>query len=93
MTLNFSNPSRSFDEKRNAVRFSGYDGMFEIVFYVTSAALAKARSERYGAATATVETSSLMAFDAVRVSIYDAARKVYIGKAQPVYTLTATDLH
>ena len=28
MTLNFPNPSRSFDEKRNAVRFSGYDGMF-----------------------------------------------------------------
>ena len=32
MTLGFPNPSRSFDEVRNAVRFIGHDGMFEVPF-------------------------------------------------------------
>ena len=39
MTLNFPNPSRSFDEKRNAVGFVGYVGVFEIRFFVEADAL------------------------------------------------------
>ncbi len=32
MTLAFPNTARSFDDVRKAVRFFGYDGMFEIRF-------------------------------------------------------------
>lgn len=39
MTLIFPNPSRSFDETHNAVRFSGYDGVFQVPFVVEAAAL------------------------------------------------------
>ena len=41
MTLEFLNPSRSFDEVRNAMRFIGHDGMFEVPFFVEVEALAK----------------------------------------------------
>ena len=41
MTLAFPNPSRSFDDARNAVRFIGHDGMFEVRFFVEAGALAK----------------------------------------------------
>ena len=41
MTLEFLNPSRSFDEVRNAIRFIGHDGMFEVPFFVEVEALAK----------------------------------------------------
>ena len=39
MTLEFLNPSRSFDEVRNAIRFIGHDGMFEVPFFVEVEAL------------------------------------------------------
>ena len=45
MTLAFPNPSRSFDEVRNAVRFIGHDGMFEVRFFVEAGALAKSDTE------------------------------------------------
>ena len=38
MTLNFPNPTRSYDEKRKAVRFVGHDGMFEVPFFIEAAA-------------------------------------------------------
>lgn len=41
MTLAFPNPSRSFDEARNAVRFTGHDGMFEVRFFVDADVLAQ----------------------------------------------------
>ena len=40
MTLNFPNPTRSFEEMRNAVCFVGHDGIFEIRFFVEAGALA-----------------------------------------------------
>lgn len=48
MTLDFPNPSRSFDEARNAVRFIGHDGMFEVPFFIEAAALASARGKGGG---------------------------------------------
>lgn len=45
MTLLFPNRSRSFDDVRKVVRFLGYDGMFEIRFFVEAAALAKTSAE------------------------------------------------
>ncbi|MBB2672903.1 UNVERIFIED_ORG: hypothetical protein GGE44_002465 [Rhizobium esperanzae] len=46
MTLTFPNKSRSFDESRNAVRFSGYDGMFEVRFLVEANALRTRLAQR-----------------------------------------------
>ena len=48
MTLAFPNPSRSFDEVRNAVRFIGHDGMFQVRFLVEAGALEKSGTELRG---------------------------------------------
>jgi hypothetical protein len=87
MTLDFPNRSRSFDEARNAVRFIGYDGMFEVPFFVEAAALAKQGGNRPRAS----EAECLAAFDAARGSIYDVAREAYSNGRRTSYTLTATD--
>ena len=87
MTLAFPNPSRSFDEARNAVRFYGHDGMFEIRFYVEAAALAKGRPRSPGMS----ETECLSAFDAMRASIHEVARKIYSKRHCKLNTLTAAD--
>jgi hypothetical protein len=85
VTLEFPNPSRSFDEVRNAVRFVGHDGMFEVPFFVETDALA--RPER----TQLSERDFLTAFDSARSSIHDAARKAYSHGRRTSYTLTAAD--
>jgi len=89
MTLAFPNPSRSFDEVRNVVRFYGHDGMSQIRFFVEAEALVGSDIDprREGAS----ETTCLAAFDALRPSIYDVARKAYSRKPRDSYTLTATD--
>lgn len=89
MTLSFPNPSRSFDGIRNAVRFTGYDGMFEVRFFVEADALAKPDAGSRGSETA--ETASLSAFDALRAAIYDVARETYSNSRRNSYTLTAAD--
>jgi hypothetical protein len=82
MTLTFPNRSRSFDEARKAVRFLGYDGMFEVPFLVQAEALGLASSSM-------TEADCLAAFDAARNSIYDVARKAYVrGRGS---TLTPAD--
>lgn len=85
MTLEFPNPSRSFDEVRNAVRFVGHDGMFEVPFFVETSALAKAGKTQLS------EADSLTAFDAARSSIHDVAREAYSQGRRTAYTLTAAD--
>jgi len=85
MTLAFPNSSRSFDEARNAARFSGYDGMFEVPFFVESGALTKSGRKELS------EAESLTAFDAARRSIHDVARKAYSRGRQTSYILTAAD--
>jgi hypothetical protein len=89
MTLAFPNPSRSFDEVRNAVRFMGHDGMFAVRFFVEADALAKSDIDlrRTGAS----ETKYLKAFDALRASIQDVAREAYSHGRRDSYTLTAAD--
>ncbi|MEQ9245168.1 MAG: DUF1488 family protein [Nitratireductor sp.] len=82
MTLEFPNRSRSFDEGRNAVRFIGHDGMFEVSFFVEASALA---------ARAAGEANLLAAFDAARATIYDVAREIYGNVRRTVYVLTAKD--
>lgn len=83
MTLTFPNRSRSYDETRNAVRFLGYDGMFEVPFLVQADALV-------GSAKMT-ETDCLTAFDAARGSIHDVAREAYSHGRRTTYVLKAMD--
>lgn len=84
MTLLFPNASRSFDEKRNAIRFIGHDGMFEVRFFVEAGALMRADAELDRSEIS--ESKLLSAFDALRPSIYDVARKAYSsGRQNPTH--------
>ena len=86
----FSQPeSRSFDEARNAVRFIGYDGMFEVPFFVEAAALATQGGSRDGHLPS--EAEYLAAFDSARGSIQDVAREAYSNSRRSSYKLTAAD--
>ena len=87
MTLAFLNPSRSFDEARKAVVFFGHDGMFEIRFFVETAALADGQP----LGTRMSEAQCLSAFDSMLTSIHDVARKVYSHGRRNLNTLTAAD--
>ena len=89
MTLAFPNPSRSFDEVRNAVRFTGHDGMFEVRFFVEAGALAQSDATLRG--TGASETKYLLAFDALRAPIQSVARRAYSRTRRDSYTLTAAD--
>ena len=57
MALTFPNRSRSYDAAGRRIRFVGYDGMFEVAFFVETGAIAKAVLN---------ETGYLEAFDAAR---------------------------
>lgn len=89
MTLEFPNRSRSFDEVRNAVRFVGHDGMFEVRFFIEADALTKSEPDLRDMEM--VEMKSLSAFDALRASIHDVARRAYSSNRRDSYTLTAAD--
>jgi Protein of unknown function (DUF1488) len=88
MTLNFPNPTRSFDEKRNAVGFVGHVGVFEIRFFVEASALGGDASP----AGEVAEATCLSTFDRLRANIHDAARQAYSHKRLSSYTLSAADL-
>ena len=90
MTLDFPNPSRSFDEARNAVRFVGHDGMFEVPFFIEADALASVSAKGGGMEAA--EAACLAAFDATRRRLHDIARKLYSHGRQTSYIITAADL-
>jgi Protein of unknown function (DUF1488) len=85
MTLTFPNPSRSFDQAHNVVRFTGYDGVFQVPFVVEAAALTASDGK------ALLEAECLTAFDASRDLILDVARRAYSNKRRSSYTLTAAD--
>ena len=85
MTLAFPNPSRSFDEARNAIRFTGYDGMFQVPFLIQAGALS------ISGKSARSEAECLTAFDAACDSIHNVARKAYSRGRRTLYTLTAAD--
>lgn len=88
MPLEFPNPSRSFDEARNAVRFIGHDGMFSVPFFIEADALAPTSRNR----PETAEAACLAAFDAARHSIHTRARKLYSDGKRTIYTITAADM-
>jgi hypothetical protein len=86
MTLNFSNPSRSYDEAGNRMRFWGYDGALEVAFFMEVGAFKK-----ISAGTSRGEAALLTAFDRNRDKILEVAGKVYSRGRQSAYTLTASD--
>ena len=87
MTLAFLNPSRNFDETRNAVSFIGHDGMFEIRFFVEAAALASRQPQ----GTSLSQEQCLSAFDTMRPKIHAVAQKVYSRRRSNLNTLSVTD--
>lgn len=89
MTLTFPNPSRSYDETRKAVRFTGHDGMFEVRFLVDAAALAASDAALREARPS--EAACLRAFDISRKAICEVARKAYARHRSTSYILTAAD--
>ena len=85
MTLAFPNPSRSFDEARNAVRFGGHDGMFEVSFFVEARVLSEPNGKR------PTEIDCLAAFDSSLASIHKAARRAYSRGRRAPCILNASD--
>ncbi|RUT97553.1 DUF1488 domain-containing protein [Mesorhizobium sp. USDA-HM6] len=88
MPLEFPNPCRSFDEARNAIRFIGHDGMFEVPFFIEAGALTSSSCK----GSEMAEAACLAAFDAARHSIHASARKLYSGARRTIYTITAADM-
>ena len=86
MTLNFSNPSRSYDEAGSRLRFWGYDGALEVAFFVEVGAF-----KQISVGTSRSEAALLAAFDRNRGKILEVAAKVYFRGRQSSYTLTASD--
>lgn len=88
ITLAFPNKSRSFDSKRNRVRFWGYDSAIEISFFLDADALEKLNPEM-----GVAEAGILKAFDAARERIQEVADKVYSRDREKsyAYTLAAED--
>jgi hypothetical protein len=85
MALHFPNQSRSYDSRRNAVRFWGHDGAMEAAFFVSEEALRRLQPNMIG------EAGLLSAFDANRQLIHAAATKVYARGPRGSYDLASTD--
>jgi hypothetical protein len=86
MTLKFPNESRSYDARRNVVRFWGYDSALEISFFVEASALRKLSPH-----TAAMEAGYLEAFDTARDQIHESARKAYSRAHKGAYLLAVSD--
>ncbi|MBZ9656315.1 DUF1488 domain-containing protein [Phyllobacterium lublinensis] len=86
MTLTFPNRSRSYDTAHQRVRFLGYDGLFEVPFFIEAAAVPSTNSNPH-----TAEEDCLAAFDAERGTIIEVARQVYAYGRKTMYVLTPAD--
>ena len=88
MTVNFPNPSRSFEAKKNRICFWGYDSVIEISFFVEADALNKLCPNMDS-----TEAGFLEAFDAERKRIHKVADRVYSRdrKGSYAYILAAED--
>lgn len=85
MGISFPNAARGFDDKNPCVRFSGYDGMFEIKFYLATEVLACDKSHRNSS-----EADYLTSFDALRPRILKAATSAYSKARSSAITLDLT---
>src|ERR1700755_1110152 len=86
MSLTFPNPSRSYDQTRQAVRFWGYDTSIEYSFFVTVDALV-----RVDPALKRDEAGFLGAFDVNRDLICQTAARVYSQDGKTRYELVGRD--
>jgi hypothetical protein len=86
MTLTFPNRSRSYDERGRRVRFWGYDGTFEISFFVEQRAFS-----RIDPGAKLDEAGFLNTFDRYRDRILQVASKAYSSHRREAYTLEAAD--
>ena len=84
MALNFPNSSRSYEETHHRVRFAGYDGLNQIVFFLLSDGLSF-----FDSRVSRSEQGALAVFDKNINRILDAATKAYRGKRQNTYLLGA----
>ena len=89
-TLNFPNPSRSYDENGHVVRFWGYDLAIEISFFIEERALSKVHPE-----IKLTEEGFLNSFDLNRDRICEVANNIYSRRGKNPhtfsYTLTSSD--
>lgn len=83
MTLNFPNPSRTYDASRHCVCFWGYDDSREVTFLVDDAMLTKLNPNMGSG-----EPALLAAFDRNRDRILGLARDLHQGGPQNRYTIS-----
>ena len=86
MTIEFPNPSRTYDAGRHVVRFWGYDSVLEIVFRIDCAALERISSDLQQDAVAVLAT-----FDRHRERILRVAATVYRRHPSATCELVAAD--
>jgi hypothetical protein len=82
----FPNGSRSYDARRNLIRFWGHDSALEISFFVEVSALCKLNPR-----TSNAEADYLEAFDAARDRIHETDCTVYSRARKGAYLLAAAD--
>ena len=83
MAINFPNPSRTYDTRRNAVHFWGHDQSMETSFYISADALHQLMPD-----AGHDETALLAVFDRNCPRIREAAAKIYgSGKKGGSYDL------
>jgi Protein of unknown function (DUF1488) len=84
MSLNFPNPSRSYDPDRRRIRFWGHDSAIEVPFFLEENAIFVLYPK-----TRNTEAGILAAFDAARERIFAVAARVYApGQHRSFYNLT-----
>lgn len=86
MTLNFPNPSRSYDAASHRIRFWGYDSAMEVPFFIEDEAIA-----RIDATAQPDEAGRLLAFDEHRERIIEVAGRAYAKGRRGSYVLAAAD--
>jgi len=86
MALAFPNSSRSFDARRRAICFWGYDSAFEIAFYVDAEVM-----YRLSPQCTNDEASLLHTFDVHRARIEAAAGAIYARGRQSFCRLVPSD--
>lgn len=87
MKLNFPNASRSYDSRRQWVRFWAYDNALEVPFFLSADALVKMAPE-----AADDEYSLLRIFDQHWEQICKAAERVYSRNSRGSYLLQVADV-
>ena len=86
MALSFPNASRSYDERLHRVRFWAHDSALEIPFFLDVAVLLQLNPW-----TPRDEAGLLHTFDLNRLTIQNAAARLYARHQQAHYTLLASD--